>query len=176
VYHAGYLTACHLKKRQFEGKAYVVGPKGIAEELSEQGIRSEWREEDPQPREWNNDVISALYANLDADVGCVIGGYDVNISYVKIAKACNYLQRKDAIFLATDCDSTFPVGGEGRFLPGSGGMVAAIATAADRKPQICGKPDPSVLEAIRMDHPDVKAERTVVFGDRVESDILLANR
>jgi len=54
--------------------------------------------------------------------------------------------------------------------------VASIATAANRKFTICGKPSPYVFTAVQNSFPQVTAGRTIVIGDRVESDILLAGR
>ena len=47
--------------------------------------------------------------------------------------------REGARFVATNADATYP--GEHRVLPGAGSLVAAIATASGRTPEVAGKPE-----------------------------------
>jgi len=52
-------------------------------------------------------------------------------------------------------------------------MVAAVATAAGRDPIILGKPNPMMFEIVKKRHPSVNASRTLMIGDRADTDILL---
>ncbi len=75
----------------------------------------------------------------------------------------------------TDVDTTFPIAG-GNFLPGTGPIVASTSTASGREPRVLGKPSEDAFHAIRRSFPQVDPGRTLVVGDRAESDILLGRR
>ena len=49
---------------------------------------------------------------------------------------------------------------------GTGAFVAAVQTAACRKPIILGKPEKFMFEAVMAVHPNIKPERTLMIGDR----------
>jgi len=51
--------------------------------------------------QWDEYTVQAIKDGLDRDVNCVIAGFDVNLSYKKVFKACNYLQRPGSIFLVS---------------------------------------------------------------------------
>jgi len=51
------------------------------------------------PATWNSDYVADLHSKLDPEVKAVVVGFDTNISYVKITKACNYLQPEGSVFL-----------------------------------------------------------------------------
>ena len=67
-------------------------------------------------------------------------------------------------FVATNTDSTFPI--EGRFLPGNGAGVAAVATAVGRAPDIIiGKPHSTMAEVMKKANPSLDMPSTLmVFG------------
>ena len=45
-------------------------------------------------------------------------------------------------------------------------MVAAVETAAGRKPLVLGKPSPFMFDIVRRRHPAVEPARTLMIGDR----------
>jgi ribonucleotide monophosphatase NagD (HAD superfamily) len=45
-------------------------------------------------------------------------------------------------------------------------MVAAVETAAGRKPLVLGKPSPFMFDIVRRRHPAVQPARTLMIGDR----------
>jgi ribonucleotide monophosphatase NagD (HAD superfamily) len=49
---------------------------------------------------------------------------------------------------------------------GTGSMVAAVETAAGRKPLVLGKPSPFMFDIVRRRHPAVQPARTLMIGDR----------
>ncbi|CAF3879444.1 unnamed protein product [Rotaria magnacalcarata] len=59
---------------------------------------------------------------------------------------------------------------------GAGSILSSIATASCRSPTILGKPHAPMFDAIRLAYPDVDPKRTVMIGDRVETDIAFGNR
>merc|ERR1712025_1209960 len=58
-------------------------------------------------------------------------------------------------------------------IPGTGSMVTAVATASGRKPVILGKPSKFMFEIVKARHSEVVPERTLMIGDRANTDILL---
>ena len=61
------------------------------------------------------------------------------------------------------------------FLPGAGAIVSAIAAAADAEPEVIGKPEPAMFEAI-LSMAGVEAADAVVIGDNPDADIVAARR
>lgn len=129
-----------------DGPCLMVGEEGIRIALHEAGL------------ELTTDPAKA---------GSVIVGLDRGVDYARIAAAAEAV-RRGARFVATNDDPTYPTA-DG-LLPGAGSIVAAIATAAGRLPEVAGKPNRPMRQLIRS--------RGVgdawVIGDRVDSDIAMA--
>ena len=45
-------------------------------------------------------------------------------------------------------------------------MAATISMASQRKPIVLGKPEIFTFQAIQIDHPYIKPERTIMIGDK----------
>jgi 4-nitrophenyl phosphatase len=65
-------------------------------------------------------------------------------------------------------DATYPA--PDGLLPGNGSLVAAVATAAGRQPEIAGKPEAPTVALVRARFGDVG----VIAGDRPSTDGALA--
>jgi len=76
--------------------------------------------------------------------------------------------RAGARFVATNIDATYPA--PDGLLPGNGSLVAAVATAAGRRPEVAGKPEPPTVALVRARFGD----QGVVAGDRPSTDGALA--
>lgn len=165
IISTSYAAAKYLEKRQFNKKVYIVGSSGIAQELDAVGIEHN----EPGP-----DVITTNYADmlanfkLDPEVGAVIVGFDEHFSFPKMMKAANYLNDPDVLFIATNTDERFP--SKLGVVPGTGSIVRAVQTCAEREPIIMGKPNVSICDSI-IDN--IIPERTLMIGDRANTDILL---
>lgn len=152
-------TASYLERHLPHGfSVYVVGESGLRESLRGIGAR----------------VIGD--AQIDAEavsrVDCVVAGIDREFSYEKLKRAQAFLGR-GAQFIATNRDSTFPL--ENGVAPGSGSIVAAIATAAEREPLSMGKPEPGMLLGI-LESYGLQPEQAAMVGDRLDTDIACAHR
>lgn len=172
VFNPSYLAALYLKNLDFQKKVYVLGTKGITQELDDVGIRHIGVGPDPAPPEWNHEVAQSISAGLDPEVGCVIVSFDHHLSYIKLMKAVSYVEKPGVIFLGTNTDERFPLS-ETCIIPGSGSVLAAATTAACRDPLILGKPSTYMFEALMITHPEVKPSRTLMIGDKCSTDILL---
>lgn len=105
-------------------------------------------------------------------VDAVVAGLDQTFTYEKLSGA-NTAIRNGARFFATNADGTLPV--ENGVLPGAGTMIAAIATASGKQPTVVGKPETLMMTA-GVERLGSQAYRTVMVGDRLDTDILAAER
>ncbi len=80
------------------------------------------------------------------------------------------LIRQGARFIGTNEDATHPT--PQRLLPGSGALLAAVATAAQATPEVAGKPHEPMVALLRRRAPAMD----LIVGDRPSTDGLLARR
>jgi 4-nitrophenyl phosphatase len=106
------------------------------------------------------------------DIDAVVSGLDQTFTYDKLKSASTAI-RNGAVFYATNADATLPV--ENGFIPGAGSIIAAIATASGKQPIVVGKPEPLMM-ASGVEQLGAQASRTVMIGDRLDTDILAAQR
>jgi len=147
--------AAQIAADQFPGgSALAVGGPGLREALAEAGLR----------------VVTS--ADPDQPVDAVIVGIDWEFTYDTLARAQGAIL-DGALFIATNRDPRFPIE-EGRYLPGAGSMVAAVATASGVEPIIAGKPATPCIERL-MERYGRKPKETLVIGDQLAMDILGGN-
>jgi 4-nitrophenyl phosphatase len=108
----------------------------------------------------------------DDNVAAVVVGLDQAFTYERMARAMKAI-RNGARYIATNADATLPV--EDGVLPGAGTMVAAIATASGKQPTVIGKPE-TLMMTTAVAQLGTTASRTVMIGDRLDTDILAAAR
>ncbi|RIA95814.1 HAD-like domain-containing protein, partial [Glomus cerebriforme] len=171
IFGSAYASAYYLKniiKFPKDKKVYVVGDVGITEELESEGIRYAGGIED---NKIDNSNWSFSNIKQDPEVGAVLCGFDININYLKYAKAFTYLRSNPGcLFLLTNGDSTFPANGS--IYPGGGAVAAPLITALGRNPDgILGKPNKPMLDCI-LEKLQLNPERTCMIGDRLDTDIL----
>jgi len=172
-----YLAATYLEQIEFDKSklVYVIGSAGITQELDDVGIKYLPIGPDtiPEGGNWTLETLKFQPIPLDPDVAAVISGFDINISFQKILKGASYANRPGAVFIATNTDEQFPMSGTDLIIPGTGSMVAAVATAAGRQPVVLGKPSKFMFEIVARRHPGIVPARTLMIGDRANTDILL---
>jgi HAD superfamily hydrolase (TIGR01450 family) len=105
----------------------------------------------------------------DPPSDAVVVGMTHQLDYEMLATAATAV-RMGARFIGTNEDATYP--SPDRLLPGAGAILAAVATAAQAKPEIAGKPHGPLVSLLRQRAPDV----SMVVGDRPSTDGLLAQR
>jgi 4-nitrophenyl phosphatase len=103
----------------------------------------------------------------DADV--VIVGYDPEFDYRKLTVAVSAV-RAGARFVATNEDPTFPT--PTGLLPGGGSLVAAVAYASQRTPEVAGKPHQPFADLVRAR----SGPEGIMVGDQSLTDGGLARR
>ena len=125
-------------------RAAVVGAEGIREALTERGVAVVAPDAVPGP---------------DA----VVVGRSTTLDYDELAAASAAI-RNGARFVATNTDATYPTG-DGP-LPGAGAVVAFVATASGRQPEVAGKPHRAAAELVRSRFGPPR----VMIGDRPDTD------
>ncbi|AEH50422.1 HAD-superfamily hydrolase, subfamily IIA [Pseudothermotoga thermarum DSM 5069] len=150
VFTSGDATGIFLKERYGTLRIFLVGTKKLAKTFEKYGHKIV--QEDPE---------------------IVVLGYDTEINYEKLAKACIYL-RKNLLYVATHPDINCP-SLEGP-LPDAGSYIALIEKSTGRLPDyIVGKPNPLMLEMV-MKKTGVSREKIAMVGDRLYTDIEFARR
>ncbi len=99
----------------------------------------------------------------------VVVGFHRNFDFARLDRAAAAV-RNGARFVATNLDATYP--GTHRVLPGAGALVAAVATASGRSPEVAGKPHEATVTLVRAR----LGSNGVMVGDRPSTDGALAAR
>ncbi|WP_375493474.1 HAD-IIA family hydrolase [uncultured Jatrophihabitans sp.] len=143
-------AARHLGDRLPGGaRVLVVGTTGLTEALRERGLVP----------------VDDAHGQVDA----VVEGYSPELTWALFAEGAVAINR-GVPWVATNVDRTIP-SARGP-LPGNGAFVAAMQLATGREPVITGKPDPTMhRESVLRSG----AERPIVVGDRLDTDIEGAN-
>jgi 4-nitrophenyl phosphatase len=108
----------------------------------------------------------------EEEVAVVVASMDWAVTYEKLERAARLI-RSGALFVATNLDPTSP--GEHGLRPGTGSLIAALATASDTKPLAVGKPEPTMFE-LALEAMGARAETTAMLGDRVDTDLMGGRR
>jgi 4-nitrophenyl phosphatase len=132
---------------------FVIGMPGLREQL--------FRDSHFQPVQYGEEVPAA-----------VVVGLDKLFTYEKLAMA-NEAIRAGARFIATNADATLPT--EAGLVPGSGSIVAAVATASGQAPTVIGKPEPLILQ-MALERLGAEPAESVMIGDRLDTDIVAGAR
>ena len=114
-------------------------------------------------------------AGFALEEGCaelVVAGMDVDLTYEKL-KTATLLIRRGATFIGTNPDVTLPT--PQGFAPGTGAILAAIQAATGVAPRVIGKPEPTMFQQAMARLGATPAD-TAALGDRLETDILAAQR
>lgn len=146
IFTSGTVTLAYLRAHYATGAPmHILGGDGLRELLSEAGFQL-----------------------VEKDAAAVVVGLDPKVSYPKLTRAMRCLLA-GADFIATNNDSSYPT--PDGLAPGAGSLVAALACSSGREPIQIGKPAPPLFEAA-LATLGAPAARTLMIGDRLETDIL----
>jgi len=163
---SAYLTAQEIASENPQANVYVIGEYGLKEELSNAGLNV--------VNNWEEGNEEEIFDFNFSDIDYVITGMDRKLTYVKIARAMNILKNKNVRFIGTNADITFPT--PNGYIPGGGAMIAILEQLSNRKiDRIIGKPNPLMYEVAEK-LSETRIDKIVMIGDRLETDILGANR
>jgi HAD superfamily hydrolase (TIGR01450 family) len=96
-------------------------------------------------------------------VDAVVQGLSKDLGWRELSEA-TIAVRAGALWVACNVDATLPT--ERGQLIGNGALVAAVATATGKRPEVAGKPGRPLMDRSRGD-----AEHPLVVGDRLDTDI-----
>ncbi len=148
VFTSGEATALFLLERYGRAKLFVLGTKALQETLASYGHVVDWSE--PQ---------------------IVVLGYDTEVTYEKLAKAC-LLVRKGLPYIATHFDINCP--SEEGPLPDAGSFIALIERSTGRVPDyVVGKPNSLMMQIISKRF-NLPVSRIAMVGDRLYTDMEFA--
>lgn len=152
VVTSAFATASYLQSVLAEGsKIFAIGETVVRNALEEAGFE--------------------LLDGHDSAEAVVVG-FDRHVNWHKMTEAVLAIHA-GALFVGTNPDVSFPI--EGGQAVGNGAIVRAIEAASSTKPVIVGKPEPLLFEqAVRQ--IGLQAEQILMLGDRLETDILGAQR
>ncbi|GJN89210.1 hypothetical protein Rhopal_002189-T1 [Rhodotorula paludigena] len=160
IFTSAFASAAYLKSvLDFpeDKKVYVIGEKGIEDELDAVGIKHSGGT-DPADNRFV-DLMDFSAVTADPEVGAVLCGLDMHMNYLKYAKAFRYLrENENCLFMATNLDSTFPTHG-----------------TVHPEPLVVGKPEAAMLESIIQTHKLDKS-KMIMVGDRLNTDIAFGNK
>jgi len=103
------------------------------------------------------------------DPTAVIVGWNRDFTFETIAEAATAV-RDGALFVATNDDPTHPTGNG--LLPGTGALVAAVATASECIPIIAGKPGEAMAALVQSGASNI----SLMVGDRPSTDGAFSQR
>ncbi len=147
---SGWLTGQYIQENFTGSEVFVLGEDGLKEELLEAGINLC---EEPG----------------SADVLVVSNKHDLDYDdLVEIVQGID----KDIEILGTNPDETIP--GDDGLIPGAGTVISAVETMLGKEAKIIGKPSRNAVETV-TGLKDVEAENCLMIGDRLNTDILMAN-
>ena len=127
--------------------ALVLGDDGIIEALGHRGVT----------------VVP------DGPADAVVVGWTHNFTFDALDRAARAV-REGSRLVGTNEDPTFPT--PDGLLPGAGALLAAVATAAERTPEVAGKPHRATADALAAMVPE--GDLRAMVGDRPATDGVLA--
>lgn len=133
--------------------AFVIGEQGLRAAIAGAGV----------------EVVGGDPDRADA----VVIGWDRSANYDALRTASILVQR-GARLVATNTDASYPAPG-GELWPGAGALVAAVEATTGVRAEAGGKPEAPLFEAA-LGITGTLPERTLMVGDRVETDLVGAAR
>lgn len=141
IFTSAKATALFLKENRIYTTAWVVGERGLVEEIENIGY------------------------TITEDGECVVVGWDRTLTFQKLETACLAI-RNGAEFIGTNPDLTYP--SERGIIPGCGSILAFLEACTYQNPLVIGKPNPLIMELALQKLEDKNA---YVIGDRLDTDI-----
>lgn len=148
VFTSGMATGMYLNQRYPGAKVYLVGTQAFRRELLSYGVG---------------------LVEEGADV--VVVGFDTELVYEKLNKACHFL-RRGATFIAANPDWVCPMPND-EVLPDCGSICALLTASSGKEPTYIGKPNRNMIDVLSQ-MTGVPNEKICAVGDRLYTDIAVA--
>jgi glycerol-1-phosphatase len=147
------MTSAHAVVRLLGGEealrgrgVLVVGGRGLQQALEQAGAKL------LEPDTWRSAEV-------------VVGGLDPKLTYEKV-RAATLAIAAGARFVGSNADANLPTP-EGPW-PGAGSVLALLSTASGTEPEIAGKPERALFEAVAA---TVGEGPRLMVGDRPDTDL-----
>ena len=156
VFTSGMATGLYLNQNYPGAKVYLAGTKAFYRELQSYGI----------------DLVNDDQGHTEAQtVDVVVQGFDTELVYEKLDRACHFL-RRGAKFIAANPDWVCPMPAD-EVLPDCGSICALLTASSGVKPEYIGKPNRNMIDVISK-MTGIPNERICAVGDRLYTDIAVA--
>ena len=156
VFTSGMATGMYLNQRHPGASVYLAGTKAFYRELKSYGVN----------------LVNDENGHTEADtVDVGVQGFDTELVYEKLDKACHFL-RRGAKFIAANPDWVCPMPND-EVLPDCGSICALLTAATGVKPEFIGKPNRNMVDIISH-KTGVPNENICCVGDRLYTDIAVA--
>jgi len=150
-------------------KVYACGEDGLLAELLDAGLAFVTT---PYEQRMSEHDFAALAENLDPNVAAVCLGFDSGFTYAKLCVASLYIQN-GARFYCTNTDAYNKVGG--MRMPRTGCLMDSLQRAVGQDATVCGKPSSVFMDQV-IERYQLDRTRTLMVGDRLDTDIAFGNR
>jgi len=171
IFSSSFAAAAYLEQTNFKAtgkKVYVIGEKGITEELDLIGVPWIGAESHKGVKPY---MGSGGRVDVDPDVGAVIVGFDRHINYYKIQYAQLCINEIPGCqFIATNLDRVTHLT-DAQEWAGNGSMSNAIFGCTGQEPTLVGKPSPLMIEYLESKFGISDRSRICMVGDRLDTDI-----
>lgn len=156
VFTSGMATGMYLNQRHPGAKVYLAGTKAFHRELVSYGI----------------DLINDENGHTDCDeADVVVQGFDTELVYEKLERACHFL-RRGAAFIAANPDWVCPMPAD-EVLPDCGSICALLTASSGKEPTYIGKPNRNMIDVISA-MTGIPNDKICAVGDRLYTDIAVA--
>jgi len=174
IFSSSFAAAAYLEQIKFKEsgkKVYILGERGIQEELDIIGVPWIGGEGDATK---TIELTSGYALPHDSDVGAVIVGFDRFINYYKIQYAQLCINENPGCkFIATNLDAVTHLT-DAQEWAGNGAMTGAIKGCTGQDPVVVGKPSPLMIDYL-ADKFKMEKSRICMVGDRLDTDIIFGN-
>lgn len=150
IFTAAYVAAQHLLE-QGTSRVYVIGEKGLVDELTEVGIKV-----------------------TEKDADAILVSMDRNLTYWKLKTVRDLVDANPAIPIFTTGNSRVWVVGD-EVWPGDGAILAAVEALAGRQATPVGKPS-EIFKQRLLQEIELHAENTLLIGDDLATDVAFGAR
>ena len=156
VFTSGMATGEYLRQNHPGASVYLAGTRAFHRELASYGI----------------DLVNDEDGHTGVDaVDVVVQGFDTELTYEKLDRACHFL-RRGADFVAANPDWVCPMPAD-EVLPDCGSICALLTASTGREPTYLGKPNRNMIDVVSK-MTGVACERICCVGDRLYTDIAVA--
>ena len=156
VFTSGMATGMYLNQNYPGASVYLAGTRAFYRELQSYGIR----------------LVNDDAGHTEADtVDVVVQGFDTELVYEKLDRACHFL-RRGAKFIAANPDWVCPMPHD-EVLPDCGSICALLTASSGVQPNYIGKPNRNMIDVI-AEMTGIPNEQICAVGDRLYTDIAVA--